>query len=111
MTGKLNCWEFKNCGREKGGLLTEALGECPVPRAMKFDGHNDGKGAGRACWMVRDSACRLSNSQHSPSDPCCDCEFYKRVVFEQEGDTRFRFTSAPTPSRSAPSPNIGRTLK
>ncbi|MFQ6113174.1 MAG: two-CW domain-containing protein [bacterium] len=39
---KLNCWEYKNCGREKGGVLAEVLGECPVSTAMKFDGLNDG---------------------------------------------------------------------
>jgi hypothetical protein len=96
MNSKLNCWQFKNCGREPGGVLAEALGECPVAAAMKFDGLNDGVGAGRACWMVPDSACRESRSQMARIDPCHTCDFYKRVVFEQEETTRFRFTSITT---------------
>jgi hypothetical protein len=90
MTEKLNCWQFKNCGREKGGLLVEALGECPVPSAMKYDGMNDGVGAGRACWMVPDSGCQ---ARHGQSHRCSQCEFYNRVVFEQEEQTLFRFVS------------------
>lgn len=83
MSKKLNCWEFKNCGREQGGLLAETLGECPVSTSMKFDGLNDGVGAGRACWLIPNSACtknRLNNSNSS----CFDCAFYKRVKFEEE---------------------------
>jgi hypothetical protein len=93
MTSKLNCWQFKNCGREPGGVMAEILGECPVAATMKYDGLNDGVGAGRACWMVPDSACRESRTQLTRVDPCHACEFYKRVVFEQEEATRFRFTS------------------
>ena len=93
MTRKLNCWQFKNCGREKGGLMAEILGECPVATAMKYDGLNGGFGAGRACWMVPDSGCRENLTSSSHIDPCYTCEFYKRVVFEQEEKTRFRFTS------------------
>lgn len=25
---KLNCWEFKKCGREQGGILSAELGVC-----------------------------------------------------------------------------------
>jgi len=90
---KLNCWEYKNCGREKGGLLVAALGECPVSSAMKYDGLNDGIGAGRACWMVEDSGCRTQPG--ATRTRCCDCDFYKRVVYEQEENTCFKFASAP----------------
>ncbi len=83
MCKKLNCWEFKNCGREQGGLLADTLGECPVSTSMKFDGLNNGVGAGRACWLIPNSACaknRLNNTGRS----CFDCPFYKRVKFEEE---------------------------
>jgi hypothetical protein len=90
---KLNCWQYKNCGREKGGLLAAALGECPVSSAMKYDGLNGGRGAGRSCWMVEDAACRTQDGSYRTR--CCTCDFYKRVVHEQEENTHFRFTSVP----------------
>jgi hypothetical protein len=93
---KLNCWEFKNCGREKDGLLIDLLGECPVSTAFKFDGLNDGQGAGRACWMVENSCGRKSRRADGHQTPCCECEFYKRVLFEEEESTSFRFSSVPT---------------
>lgn len=90
MSKKLNCWEFHNCGREKNGLMVPILGECPVSSSMKFDGLNSGIGAGRACWMVNNTKCqnRIKNVTK-----CHDCQFYKRVVHEQEENTFFKFTS------------------
>ncbi len=92
MTQKLNCWQFRNCGREPGGLLAAEWGECPVPTAFKHDGINDGIAAGRACWMVADSCCRKKRAGHGKG--CHACEFYRRVVFEQEQETHYRFASA-----------------
>jgi hypothetical protein len=96
MPGKLNCWEFKNCGREKSGLMVPILGECPVPGSMKFDGLNNGQGAGRACWMVDRAPLRLRAGRSTCSSRCCTCDFYKRVVFEQKENTRYKFTSITT---------------
>lgn len=76
---KLNCWQFKNCGREKGGLLADVLGECPVSAALKYDGINDGRSAGRACWMIYKLAAGECSGQ-----ACHTCEFYRRVLFEQD---------------------------
>ncbi len=81
---KLNCWEFKDCGRQKGGLMAEILGECPVSTALKFDGLNDGIGAGRVCWMIPNSVCKLESRRASHGHPCHRCEFYLRVAFEEE---------------------------
>jgi len=92
MAKKLSCWQFKNCGREKGGLLSEILGECPVSTAMKFDGHNDGVGAGRACWMIPDSCCQQEASKQGKSNPCHNCDFYQRVVFEEEEKIEFPYS-------------------
>ncbi|RME26142.1 MAG: hypothetical protein D6800_06885 [Candidatus Zixiibacteriota bacterium] len=75
---KLNCWEFMNCGREPGGVLAAVEGVCPVPKWFKLDGANDGIAAGRACWMVVDNGC------HRHGRACHTCQFYRRVVFEQE---------------------------
>ena len=91
MTRKLNCWEFKNCGREKDGLMVPILGECPVPHMMRYDGLNEGIGAGRACWMAnKKQGCSCGKSK---SKKCHDCEFYKRVVFEQDERVCFKFSS------------------
>jgi hypothetical protein len=95
MTTKLNCWQFKNCGREKGGLLVDILGECPVSAAMKYDGCNSGVGGGRSCWMVAESACRMSGECSGSTRHCHNCDFYHRVVFEEEDQTSFRFASCP----------------
>ncbi len=93
MTQKLNCWQFKNCGREKDGLLVETLGECPVSSAMKFDGMNGGRGAGRICWMVPDSACRKEPAKLGIFQRCHTCDFYRRVLFEQEESMTCKYDS------------------
>lgn len=94
MTPKLNCWEYKNCGREKGGLMAPILGECPVSTYMKFDGLNEGVGAGRSCWMAPHAPdAENGHSLCCGAKKCYCCEFYKRVVFEQEDKTCFKYTS------------------
>ena len=95
MPSKLNCWEFRNCGREKGGLMAQLHGECPVSQAMKYDGLNGGVGAGRACWMVENSVCRL-NAVPAGGNPCLECEFYNRVLYEEDDQAVFRFASCPS---------------
>ncbi|MDD5427437.1 MAG: hypothetical protein PHN52_13250 [candidate division Zixibacteria bacterium] len=93
MSQKLNCWQFKNCGREKGGLLADVLGVCPVATAMKQDGTNGGIAAGRVCWQVCDSAYRNDPAVFSRKKACYNCEFYRRVLYEEEEKTCYKFTS------------------
>ena len=92
MERKLNCWEFKNCGREKGGLMVSVLGECPVSAAMGFDGTNGGLAGGRACWMVRESN-RLARAQVCPGASCHACEFYRRVIHEERSAVKHQFST------------------
>lgn len=87
---KLNCWQYKNCGREKGGLLVDELGECPVSASMKIDGYNGGRAAGRACWMVLKPA-----SSPCYGKACHSCEFYRRVVFEEDAKIAGKLASVP----------------
>lgn len=35
---KLNCWEFKKCGRELGGAHVHDLGVCPATEEKRLDG-------------------------------------------------------------------------
>ena len=85
---RINCWEYKDCGRQPGGLMADSEGTCPVATAMYLDGLNGGIAGGRACWMVEESqsgsplACR-SNT------PCHRCDFFRRVVFEEQDETRY----------------------
>ncbi|GBE00072.1 hypothetical protein BMS3Abin07_02118 [bacterium BMS3Abin07] len=46
---KLNCWEFKRCGRQPGGEHEIDLGVCPATVEGRLDGVHDGVTAGRAC--------------------------------------------------------------
>jgi eukaryotic-like serine/threonine-protein kinase len=85
MGARLNCWEFNNCGMEPGGIFADKYGPCPIPRMMKYDGVNSGRGAGRICWSIMNGSlqnnhlvCR--NSRHS----CFHCSFYNRVQNEIE---------------------------
>ena len=84
MTHKLNCWEFKNCGREPGGILAEQLGVCPIAVQMKRDGDNSGIAAGRVCWTIP-VADKNGRTPGSCADKAClQCSFYKRVHFEEQ---------------------------
>ena len=81
----LNCWEYKKCGREPGGLNTETLGVCPASIKSEYDSHNHGKNAGRCCWMVAgtmgsgDVSCVCASKLMS----CYDCGFF-HLVQQQE---------------------------
>jgi hypothetical protein len=95
MDQKINCWEFRNCGMEPGGIISKIYGECPVPKMMKRDGVNGGKGAGRDCWTIMHASasgngpfiCR--NSRIS----CILCEFYHRVQGEKADGTHENITT------------------
>lgn len=93
MVRKLNCWEFHNCGRERDGLMVGTLGECPVSTALSFDGTNGGVAAGRACWMVRSTTNRLSRTEICAGSSCQACEFYRRVMHEEESDAKHAMAS------------------
>lgn len=88
---RLNCWEYRLCGRERGGLMAGVLGECPASTNMKYDGLNSGQAAGRACWLVAGNNCGTHRSG-AQSDACChECEFYRRVVSEEAKNVRATF--------------------
>jgi len=68
---KVNCWEWKKCGRQKGGAKAAELGVCPAASAERVNGANCGLNGGRACWVTRVSL--------TPA---------KRLKFESAGDAR-----------------------
>lgn len=52
-----NCWEFRQCGREVGGLKAAELGACPAAMDSAADGVWGGAHRGRMCWAVMDTLC------------------------------------------------------
>jgi len=85
MSSKLNCWEYRNCGMEPGGIFSEIYGTCPVATMMKHDGVNGGRGAGRVCWRVKNKATAKNKviCRHYRQS-CIHCDFYRRVHSEEE---------------------------
>ena len=90
---RLNCWEYRMCGREQGGMMSDTLGVCPAATALKLDGLNGGKAAGRACWMVTDTAGRDCGFGGTGSPNCHECEFYRRVMSEETDKAHGAFHS------------------
>jgi hypothetical protein len=83
---KQNCWEFKKCGREVGGVKEKELGTCPANVTRELNGTHGGKNAGRACWVVSGTMCggNVQGTFAKKYDNCEKCDFY-RVVKQEEG--------------------------
>ncbi len=71
----MNCWEFKKCGREKGGVNEKELGVCPA-----YPGHGTQCAwtAGTLCGgkVQRIFATKLLN--------CMYCDFYKSQHYDKK---------------------------
>lgn len=81
----VNCWEFKQCGREPGGSTVHDLGECPAAISFVHNGMNRGKNAGRYCWKIAGTMCdgKVQCTHAEKLQDCADCDFFK-MVQEQE---------------------------
>jgi hypothetical protein len=81
----VNCWEFKKCGREAGGLRSSELGVCPAPITVQVDGVNGGANGGRACWIVAGTLCggKVQGTFAAKAANCLGCEFYLTVAREE----------------------------
>lgn len=91
----MNCWEFKKCGREPGGLNTDIHGVCEAAVLKKFNGVHGGRNAGRACWVVAGSyGCgnRRQGSYARHVTCCLDCDFYRQVRMEEMPKGTFHMT-------------------
>ncbi len=84
---KLNCGEYKRCGREPDGKNAQQDGVCPAAIEYKTDGTNDGDNGGRACWAIGGTLCSgtVQGSFASKINSCVDCDFY-RIVASEEGE-------------------------
>jgi len=83
---KLNCWEYKKCGRQPGGHKASELGICPVTTLSKLDGVHGGENAGRACWAIAGSLCGgiVQGTFAQKLNNCWRCEFMNLVKKEEE---------------------------
>lgn len=83
---KVNCWEFKKCGREPGGSKASELGMCPAATESRLDGTNSGSNGGRACWGLAGTLCggKVQGTFASKVGNCLKCDFYQ-LVGQEEG--------------------------
>ena len=67
----MNCWEFKKCGREAGGIKTKELGVCIANPKN-----------GRDCWAVAGTLCggKIQGTAAEKIGNCRQCDFYKGVM-------------------------------
>jgi hypothetical protein len=82
---KMNCWEFKRCGREMGGH-NQALKICPAAMTKELHKAHGGTHAGRACWVVAGTMCggEPQGTFAQKYRNCEKCDFYHKVK-EEEG--------------------------
>jgi hypothetical protein len=82
---KKNCWEFKKCGRERGGDREKELGCCPAALEPALDSLHGGKNAGRACWVIAGTLCEgmVQGSFAKKHLGCTACDFYQLVEKEE----------------------------
>ena len=70
--------------------MVASLGECPAATSMNYDGTNDGVAAGRVCWMIRSSSNRLTGSNICSGISCQNCDFYRRVRYEEKASVKLQ---------------------
>lgn len=81
-----NCWEFKKCGREPGGLKTHEFGTCPASLPNRFDGINKGDHGGRFCWVIAGTFCNgtVQGTYAKKLIDCLKCDFLKSVQNDED---------------------------
>ena len=85
MGPKINCWEFKKCGREPGGAKVASLGVCPAAASADAAGMNGGRNGGRICWALTGTLCggKVQGTFAQKLTNCMACEFYQLVRAEE----------------------------
>lgn len=83
---RLNCWEFKKCGREPGGSKVHELGVCPTAVETALDGLHGGVNAGRACWAVAGTFCggEPKGTYAKKLKDCSKCDFHQTIIKEED---------------------------
>lgn len=98
-----NCWEFKQCGRERTGTACK----CPATLATAAHGVNGGVNAGRVCWAVTGTLCdgQRQGTYAEKIPKCMSCDF--RLKVQEEMSYKFKpifFDNAAAPGSSGATP-------
>lgn len=82
---KMNCWEFKKCGRDPGGDKVAELGICPSSLEKNYHGVHGGFNAGRICWVVAGTYCKgeKQGTFSQKIKDCVNCDFHIKVLSEE----------------------------
>ena len=85
---KVNCWQFKKCGRQPSGEKADELGVCPAAIEAAADGINSGAEGGRSCWALAGTLCggKVQGTFATKLANCLQCDFYKLVLQEEGQD-------------------------
>jgi hypothetical protein len=80
---KLNCWEFKKCGRGPGSEPS-----CPAATDTRADGINGGMSGGRVCWAIAGTLCggRQQGTYAVKLETCLRCDFCQVVLREEQAE-------------------------
>lgn len=94
MKEKVNCWEYKNCGRNEGGNHVHDMGICPSAEEQRLDGVHGGINGGRACWVISGTLCRgeVQGTFAQKFKSCLACDFYRHV--KQDEHPNFSLSAA-----------------
>ena len=70
----MNCWEFKKCGREKGGAKVKEMGVCPA-----YPNH------GKHCARVVGTLCggQMQGSFAMKVANCMKCDYYLSAHYDR----------------------------
>ena len=70
----MNCWEFKQCGRARGGAKAQAFGVCPA-----YPDH------GKQCARVAGTLCggKVQGTFAMKVASCMECDFYKSEHYDK----------------------------
>lgn len=90
---RVNCWEFKQCGRQPGGAKAGELGGCPATECRGLHGIHGGVNAGRACWIVAGTLCGgpVTGTFARELGNCWKCDFFASVK-KRESDATLGFS-------------------
>ena len=71
---RMNCWEFKKCGREKGGVNEKEKGSCPA-----YPEH------GKHCARVVRTLCggEVQGAFAMKLANCMNCDFYQSTHYDK----------------------------
>ena len=70
----MNCWEYKECGREKGGVNAQEKGICPA-----YPDH------GKGCARIAGTLCggKVQGEFVMKLLSCMKCDFYKSENYDK----------------------------